>query len=293
MSKNEIKKEDSFKGKPVNPIVKWPGGKRWMNDIMIAFFEENQSDRFIEPFAGGMAISLAIKCENTLINDINPHLINLYKQIKSGLKITITMEYNKERFYKYRDTFNQNIINNEINTPEMAQLFFYLNKTGFNGMCRFNRSGLFNVPFGKYKSVNYTRDFLLLKDLFSKWEFTSQDFSEISTTVRDFSFIDSPYDESFGDYSKEGFKWVDQERTAEWASKMEGPVVITNKATKRVIELYESYGFEVRVVKARRTISSNGAERKPVWEMVAYKNVKVPKIFMEKSENYKEVLENY
>lgn len=293
MPKNSTLKKDTNKRKSLKSLVKWAGGKAWFSDVIVSLFESNKKTRFIEPFAGGMSSAIAIKSEETLINDINPHLINFYKQVQNGLTVTLTMEYCKTRYYKYREMFNENIKKGEINTPEMAQLFFYLNKTGFNGMCRFNRSGFFNVPFGKYKTVNYHKDFLMYKALFEKWEFRCEDFVQIETTKDDFTFIDSPYDDSFADYSQDGFKWDDQVRTAEWAAKMEGPVVMTNKATDRIIELYDSLGFKVRVIKARRTISSKADERKPVWEVIAYKNIKTTSLFMERTEDYKDVLEGY
>lgn len=288
-----IKSPSPFLGKPINPVLKWAGGKRWFNTHMIEFSKLNQTDRMVEPFAGGMAISLAVKYEKTLVNDVNPHVINLYNQIKKGLSITITMEYDKKRYYKYRELFNKNINKGTINTPEMAQLFFYLNKTGFNGMCRFNRSGLFNVPFGKYKSVNYVRDFAQLKILFKDWTFSSVDFSEIETFKSDLIFVDGPYDDSFSDYSMDGFSWSDQERTALWSSQQEGPIIVTNKPTDRIIALYESLGFSIRVIEARRTISSKGDTRKPVLEMVAYKNVKVPDTFIKASREYKQALKEF
>lgn len=293
MTSINIQENEKYNGKPILPALKWAGGKRKVADIVIDLYRENNCQRVIEPFAGGMAVSLAIRPEEAIVNDINPHVINFYRQVKNGLKITIRMEYDKELYYSYRKLFNENIKKGEINTPEMAQLFYYLNKTGFNGMCRFNKKGFLNVPFGTFTKVNYKYDFMTMKRQFKKWDILCGDFSLIESKESDFNFIDSPYVKSFSSYSEEGFNWDDQIRNAEHASKAKGPVLMTNLATPEIIELYESYGFNVRVIRAPRTISSKGGERKPVWEVMAYKNMKITNLFMERTHDYKEVLEEY
>jgi site-specific DNA-adenine methylase len=151
-----------------------------------------------------------------------------------------------------------------------ALLFYYLNRTGFNGLCRFNNKGEFNVPFGKYKTITYSEDFLEYQDLLGRWEFSCGDFQEISLRDDDFIYADPPYDRVFTKYSQQDFTWDDQERLAEWLAQHSGRVVVSNQATDRILSLYEKLGFDVKTVEAPRRIACNG-NRKPALEMLAFK----------------------
>jgi len=108
----------------------------------------------VEPFCGGLAVTLGLLPKQALLNDINPHLMNFYKWLKSGLKVKNLQFQNKETpYYRNRKRFNELLASGSGDSREAAALFYYLNRTGYNGLCRFNRSGGFNVPFGKYKNI--------------------------------------------------------------------------------------------------------------------------------------------
>ena len=77
---------------------------------------------------------------------------------------------------------------------EAAQLFYYLNRTGFNGLCRFNRSGEFNVPFGRHTSINYVSDFSRFPAAMKTWTFTTNDIESLPLEPEDFIYADPPYD---------------------------------------------------------------------------------------------------
>ncbi|MDY6826984.1 MAG: Dam family site-specific DNA-(adenine-N6)-methyltransferase [Bacillota bacterium] len=151
-------------------------------------------------------------------------------------------------------------------------LFYYLNRTGYNGLCRFNRKGEFNVPFGRYKKINYKRHFDSLHDLFKHWEFKCQDFEELLLKEDDFIYADSPYDVKFTHYSQNGFGWSDQVRLIKWLAKHPGPVVLSNQATGGIIELYEQHGFKLKFLDAPRMISCTG-DRTPAREVLAWKDL--------------------
>ena len=146
---------------------------------------------------GGLAVTLGLMPEKALLNDINPHLINFFKWLKRGLTIEIPMENNKKVYYIHREEFNYLIENGKSQIKKAAELFYYLNRTGYNGLCRFNREGKFNVPFGRYSKINYTRNFLLYKDVFANWEFVSGDFEALTLAPDDFVYADPPYDVEF------------------------------------------------------------------------------------------------
>jgi DNA adenine methylase len=155
---------------------------------------------------------------------------------------------------------------------EGAQLFYYLNRTCFNGLCRFNQSGEFNVPFGQYKTVNYAIDFTEYRRVFRAWSFTNKDLAKLSLKPDDFIYADPPYDVEFTTYSAGGFSWDDQVRTAELLAKHRGPVLLSNQATNRIVKLYRSLNFDLKFLDAPRRISCNG-NRQTAREVLAMRNI--------------------
>jgi DNA adenine methylase len=210
--------------------------------------------------------------DRALLNDINPHLINFYQWLKRGLRTSIVMENSASCFYLHRSNFNQLLRAGRRRSKEAASIFYYLNRTGYNGLCRFNRSGEFNVPFGTYKKINYRTDFTIYKPLFAEWEFSSSTFAELQLKPDDFVYADPPYDVEFTHYSKDGFGWEEQVKTAEWLAKHSGPVVLSNQATKRIVNLYEDLGYRLIYLEAPRRISCTG-DRKPAGEVLALRNL--------------------
>ena len=207
-----------------------------------------------------------------MLNDLNPHLINFYAQLRRGLVMKIDARYDKSLFYAHRARFNEVIKDRGAGTAEAAQLFYYLNRTCFNGLCRFNQSGEFNVPFGQYKTVNYATDFAEYRELFSTWYFTNKDVAKLALRPDDFIYADPPYDVEFTTYSAGGFSWDDQVRTAELLAKHRGPVLLSNQATKRIIDLYRSLKFDLKFLDAPRRISCNG-NRQTAREVLAMRNI--------------------
>jgi DNA adenine methylase len=255
------------------PPLKWAGGKRWLVPNLRPIWQLHKRRRFVEPLCGGLAVALGLRPERALLCDINVHAINFYLWLKKGLEITIPMENDSTLFYSHRRRFNELIKNRKSDTDEAASLFYYLNRTCYNGLCRFNRSGEFNVPCGRYARINYIRDFSLYKDVFRSWEFTARDFEGVSLRPDDFVYADPPYDVEFRQYSKEGFTWDDQVRLAKWLTKHPGPVVLSNQATPRIRNLYTKLGFKLHFFQAPRMISCKGNQRKPATEVVALRGV--------------------
>ncbi|MDQ2938680.1 MAG: Dam family site-specific DNA-(adenine-N6)-methyltransferase [Acidobacteriota bacterium] len=254
------------------PPLKWAGGKRWQVPHLRKYWESESHRRLVEPFCGGLAVTLGLLPEQALLNDINPHLVNFYRWLKRGLTISIEMANEEALFYAHRMRFNQLLCSGKAETKEAASLFYYLNRTGYNGLCRFNRSGEFNVPFGSYKKINYIRNFIAYKAAVANWEFTSSTFNRIPLGRNDFVYADPPYDVEFTQYSKDGFGWEDQVKTAEWLGKHPGPVVLSNQATKRIVQLYGKLGYKLIKLNAPRRISCTG-DRSPAEEVLALKNL--------------------
>ena len=258
----------------LRPPLKWAGGKRWQVPFLESIWAPHARRRLVEPFCGGLAVTLGLMPERALLNDANPHLVNFYRWLQEGLRVDLDlpMENDRRLFYRHRDRFNALLAAGKGSGAEAAALFYYLNRTGYNGLCRFNRSGEFNVPFGRYASIAYTRDFNPYRDVFAGWTFTTGDVEEVPLEPRDFVYADPPYDVEFTHYAKDRFTWDDQQRTAAWLATHPGPVVLVNQATERVETLYRRLGYAVQFLSAPRRISRTG-DRTPAREILATRNI--------------------
>ena len=181
----------------LRPPLKWAGGKRWQIPHLRPFWKPHAERRLVEPFCGGLAVSLGLAPSSALLNDANPHLVNFYRWLQHGLHIRIPMANDERLFYRHRDRFNAILDAGDGDGEEAAALFYYLNRTGFNGLCRFNSQGLFNVPFGRYARITYTRDFSSYQRALSRWTFTSGDVESLPLQEGDFVYADPPYDVEF------------------------------------------------------------------------------------------------
>ena len=256
----------------LTPPLKWAGGKRWQVPHLAPVWRPHAGRRLIEPFCGGLAVALGLSPARAVLNDVNPHLITFYTWLRNGLNVTIPLENDEQLFYAHRKRFNELLRVGKGQTAEAASLFYFLNRTGYNGLCRFNRSGEFNVPFGSYKRITYTRDFTRYRRAFADWEFTTGDFEAIPLEKTDFVYADPPYDVEFTQYSQGGFSWDDQVRTAKWLARHRGPVILVNQATKRVADLYKELGYSVTYLDAPRRIACTG-DRTPAKEVMATRNL--------------------
>ena len=259
---------DTHAQRPLRPPLKWAGGKRWIVPHLQPLWDAYRRYRLVEPLCGGLAVTLGLMPERALLNDLNPHNINFFRWLGRGLIIEMEMANDADVYYRHRARFNDLVAEGAADSQEAAGLFYYLNRTCYNGLCRFNRSGQFNVPFGRHRTINYTRDFALYQAQFSDWEFRSSDFESITLEPTDFIYADPPYDVEFTQYSKESFKWEEQVRLAEWLARHSGPVVLSNQATKRICDLYSGLGFELTILEAPRMISCNG-DRTKASEVIA------------------------
>lgn len=256
----------------LRPPLKWAGGKRWLVPHLQPVWARFRDRRLVEPLCGGLAVALGLLPGRAVLNDINPHTINFYQRLKEGFQVHLPLRYDSDLYYRYRARFNQLIADGQEGTPEAAELFYYLNRTGFNGLCRFNSRGQYNVPFGRYKQINYATDFGGYREQFARWEFTTGHYTMVPLQPGDFVYADPPYDVEFTQYTKEGFNWAEQVKLAGWLAAHPGPVLLSNQATPRIEELYRDLGFTLHFLAAPRRIACNG-DRRPAREVLATRNV--------------------
>jgi DNA adenine methylase len=255
----------------LRPPLKWAGGKRWLLPHLRPLWEPHSKRRLVEPLCGGLAVAIGLQPTRALLNDISPHACNFYRWLKRGFVITLPMRNDAALYYASRERFNRLIAAGGEQSAEAASLFYYLNRTCYNGLCRFNSRGEFNVPFGRYSVINYRSDFSAYRRQFAGWSFVSGDFARARIAHDDFVYADPPYDVEFTRYAKEDFGWDDQVRLARMLARHRGPVLLSNQGTPRIVELYRKEGFELRFFSAPRRISCK--ERVPAAEVLAARNL--------------------
>ncbi len=223
------------------------------------------------------------KLSRAVISDLNGELINLYNVIKSKPDELIEVLKNKELkneksvYYKLRDRFNE-IIGDPKYDVERATLFLYLNRHCYNGLWRVNKSGKFNVPFGRYKNPSMPSEKMILEfsKLLENVKILNVDFERAVETAKngDFVYFDPPYQPVsetayFTDYTSQGFDFSEQKRLAKVARKLSKKgvfVMISNSNTEEIRELYS--GFNVVTVEANRFINSKADRRKGAAEVI-------------------------
>lgn len=215
------------------PFIKWVGGKgqliEQLEALLPADFAERENVTYIEPFVGGGAMLFYMlqtypNIKSAVINDINPDLTLCYQVVRDNPTELIkslntiqsdyyalrTEEERKMYFLQQRERFNSKSLNKIDNTT----LFFFLNRTCFNGLYRVNKSGKFNVPFGKYTTPTICDSATIYADskLLQKVDIMTGDFEQTFAKIEGntFFYFDPPYrplsnTSSFNDYTKEDF----------------------------------------------------------------------------------------
>lgn len=236
--------------------LRWAGSKRWQVSTIQHMIDQADLSgrRWVEPFAGGCNVALGVESSHALLNDANVALVNFWRHMQAGLDIDIDTQasvYNDHRHW-----FNRLVRSKDLDTQIAAQLFYYLNFRGFNGLWRVNASGEFNVPPrppAPIERVWLDPHFLIPRGWLPReprWTFSQGDYSGIELHEGDVVYADPPYDDGFSAYTIDGFSWADQKNLAVWLSVHDGPVIATNKFTPRVVRLYRSLGFLVEHVNA-------------------------------------------
>src|SRR5438477_5214030 len=111
----------------LRPPLKWAGGKRRLVPHLQRYWRDHSERRLVEPFCGGLAVTMGLLPDRALLNDINPHVINFYDWLKHGLKTSIVMKNESKHFYQARVRFNALLEDGKGESAEAAALFYYLN----------------------------------------------------------------------------------------------------------------------------------------------------------------------
>lgn len=250
----------------MDPLLKWVGGKRWQVPMLKRIWAKYRTRRLVEPFCGALSVTLGLEPDRALCNDSNPHLINLYRQVQQGLEYDLGLS--TDDYAHNREWFNALIREGLADTKEAANLFWYLNRFGFNGLCRFNASGEFNVPVGKGGRDIAAPSYRAMRLALLNVELRCGDWRGVPIEEGDFIYADPPYDDGFTTYTGTAFTWQDQEDLALVIGAAPCPALLCNLATDRILELYQRAGLCTLIVEAPRRVSANG-DRSPVKEVIA------------------------
>lgn len=268
------------------PFVKWVGGKR---QLLKQFRELNlyppecfnpESNTYFEPFVGGGAVFFDLLPKHAELSDTNRELVMTYNVIKDNvdglIKSLKKHIYNKEYYLGVRA---QDI--NELSDIEIASRFIFLNRTGFNGMYRVNKSGQFNVPFGRYKNPLICDENNLRKvsEALQGITITHRDYKDVLELAKigDFIYFDPPYyplnpTSSFTAYTAKGFFEKEQIELRDTFVKLherECFVMLSNSDTPFINELYSGLeGVSVNKIIAGRAINSKGSKRGKINEVL-------------------------
>ncbi len=268
------------------PFVKWVGGKRQLlrqfRELGLYPPEDFNpiTNTYYEPFVGGGAVFFDLLPKNAELSDLNNELVTTYNVIKNSVDELIESLqkhiYDKEYYLEVRAKKIE-----DLSDIEVASRFIFLNRTGFNGLYRVNKSGQFNVPFGRYNNpVICDEDNLRrVSDALQDVTITHQDYKNVLKTAKsgDFIYLDPPYypinaTSSFTSYTAEGFLEKEQTELRDTFVKLHKKgcfVMLSNSDTPFINELYSGLdGITINKITAGRAINSKGSGRGKITEVL-------------------------
>ncbi|EJF30990.1 MULTISPECIES: adenine-specific DNA-methyltransferase [Enterobacteriaceae] len=267
-------------------FLKWAGGKFPLLDDIKKHLPEG--DCLIEPFVGAGSVFLNTDYSRYVLADINSDLINLYDIVKNRAdeyvresRLLFTKVQNEEAiYYACRTEFNQC-----TDKFRRAVLFLYLNRHCYNGLCRYNLRGEFNVPFGRYSKPYFPEEELYnFAERAKNATFVCQsyDVSMVNVAAGSVVYCDPPYaplsaTANFTAYHTDSFSMVQQQHLAELAERLREqsiPVLISNHDTELTRQWYQN-ATDFHKLQVRRSISRNGGKRNKVDELLALYKAKV------------------
>lgn len=263
-------------------FLKWPGGKFKLIERLTLNLPKG--DVLVEPFVGAANVFLNTDYPGYVLCDVNKDLINLYKAlaehkekfIEDCRELFDEQFNNKSAYLKMRTAFNLS-----DDPYERSVIFVYINRFGFNGLCRYNKSGNLNTPFGDGKPAYFPENEMrafYLKCLSARVNFVHIDFATCFERYQGSGVVfycDPPYvplspTACFAEYAQTGFSLREQQLLACLSKLSDSPVLVSNHDTELTRQLYNHYiidSFDVQ-----RNISCRGDKREKAKELLALFN---------------------
>lgn len=204
----------------VKSPLNYTGGKYKLLPQLLELFPK-QVNTFVDLFAGGGNVSVNVKAEKVVFNDLMwqvPEMLQEFKKIGVEESLRKIDEYissydlskeNKEGYLALRELYNKG----KSDPLMLYTLICY----SFNNQIRFNNKGAYNMPFGKDRSsFNPTlrEKFITFVQRLQSMEiqFSSKDFRELDLDTlgeNDFVYCDPPYLITVASYNENG-GWGEQ-----------------------------------------------------------------------------------
>ncbi|EKS7427506.1 TPA: DNA adenine methylase [Enterobacter cancerogenus] len=265
----------------MSTILKWAGNKTAIMPELIKHLPSGP--RLVEPFAGSCAVMMATDYPHYLVADINADLINMYQVIKDEVEHFIAISKAlfacnnfSEQYYVIREEFNHL---HSLDLIWKAAYFLFLNRHCYRGLCRYNRAGHFNVPYGNYKAPYFPEaEIRTFAEKAQRATFICASYDETLALLvpGDVIYCDPPYDGTFSAYHTAGFTEDDQYQLASILERRasEGhPVIVSNSDTFLTRSLYRN--FTHNRIKVKRSIGIAAGEGKTADELIAVLKPKV------------------
>lgn len=259
----------------VKTPLKWVGSKARLMPKLLPHLPKGK--RLVEPFAGSCAVMMNTDYDEYLIADVNPDLIGFYKAIVSNPNDVIDWARHLFESYNHADGYydNRESFNHNDDPAWRPALFLYLNRHCFNGLCRYNKAGGFNVPYGKYKHPYFPEaEILAFAEKANRARFITASYLETLNMVQpgDVVYCDPPYltnSDNFTAYHGSGFNHIDHGKLARKLRKLTSngvQVVASNSDLPEVHSFYQGFDF-VRVT-ALRSVGAAAASQKSAAELI-------------------------
>ncbi len=262
----------------IKPIIKWAGGKRMIMDDIKKLFPPKIKGNYHEPFCGGFSVACELYntdrfSKDTVIylNDNIPQLIALYEMVKQN-PLALMEELKNEKYIVNKENFEKNkqrYNSSETKTNlEIAALFLFLNKAGYNGVYRENKEGKYNVPFCKKENVKlYEEENLLAMSQFlQRCNLSSLDYKNALNNVKegDTVYCDPPYYNTFNSYSSNVFDTNSQIALSQRCNMLKDKaiVMISNSDEPFIEQLYIS--STIHKIPVKRVVNNKGEDRSNV-----------------------------
>jgi len=258
------------------PFLKWVGGKGKLLPQIHRVLPDSFG-RYFEPFLGGGALFFELLPKSAVLADANSELIDCYRAVRDSVEDVIDAlmqhTYDEGHYYRIR-ALDPSI----LALPSRAARTIFLNRSGFNGLYRVNRDGIFNVPFGRYTNPTLcdAENLRACAKALKGIELICGDFATTVSEARsnDLVYFDPPYipisaTSNFTRYSAGAFGPEQHRRLATVFATLaakDASVVLSNSEAPEVRRLYSA--FEIHSVSAPRSVNSDPSKRGNVTEVV-------------------------
>lgn len=205
-----------MKKEVVNSPIRWAGSKKKLLNEMLEKTFVRDCENYVECFLGSGVVLLNVLnnaqelgYKKFYVNDINSNIINFYTMLQKEPRYLIdniqkmsqkynvlNIEQQSAMYYEIREAFNKG-----FDVKEKTIYFYFLMKTGFNGVYRENSKGYFNVPFGRKDKIIINEEYLeSISSMIQKVEFYNLSFEDFLDEMKQkrilnnsFVYCDPPY----------------------------------------------------------------------------------------------------